>query len=154
MNERIDEMWAAFEAHEPEPSYADAWATMCRERTVASASTVTKIATLPQAVNAASFVVLAIWSVSSSYHTEFAWARNYYICCAIDAIKGVESRPLTESELKKLKKSYDIYDQKRSLAKLERELNQMRVELRKRRETLNASRWESETVRNTVTEVL
>jgi hypothetical protein len=29
----IDEMWAAFEAHKPAPEYAEAWATMCKERT-------------------------------------------------------------------------------------------------------------------------
>ena len=32
----IDEMWAALEAHKPKPEYAEAWATMCRERTLAS----------------------------------------------------------------------------------------------------------------------
>jgi len=30
---KLDEMWAALEAHKPDASYADAWQTMCRERT-------------------------------------------------------------------------------------------------------------------------
>jgi hypothetical protein len=37
---KLDEMWAALEAHKPAPEYADAWATMCRERTIASVDAV------------------------------------------------------------------------------------------------------------------
>jgi hypothetical protein len=33
-------MWQAFEAHEPAPEYADAWATMLKERTLASVDAV------------------------------------------------------------------------------------------------------------------
>jgi len=33
VSDKLNEMWAAFEAHEPDASYADAWQTMCRERT-------------------------------------------------------------------------------------------------------------------------
>jgi hypothetical protein len=33
----IDEMWAAFEAHEPDASYADAWRVMLKERTMKAA---------------------------------------------------------------------------------------------------------------------
>jgi hypothetical protein len=33
---KLDEMWAALEAHTPKPEYAEAWATMCKERTIAS----------------------------------------------------------------------------------------------------------------------
>lgn len=34
---KLDEMWAAFEAHEPKPEYAEAWVRMCRERTIGDA---------------------------------------------------------------------------------------------------------------------
>jgi hypothetical protein len=30
---KLDEMWAALEAHKPKRGYAEAWQTMCRERT-------------------------------------------------------------------------------------------------------------------------
>ncbi len=33
MTTKLDEMWAALEAHKPAPEYADAWATMLKERT-------------------------------------------------------------------------------------------------------------------------
>jgi hypothetical protein len=36
MSDKLTEMWAAFEAHKPDASYADAWATMCKERTEAA----------------------------------------------------------------------------------------------------------------------
>jgi len=37
---KLDEMWAALEAHKPKPEYAEAWATMCKERTIASVDAV------------------------------------------------------------------------------------------------------------------
>ena len=37
---KLDEMWAAFEAHKPDASYAEAWATMLKERTLASVDAV------------------------------------------------------------------------------------------------------------------
>jgi hypothetical protein len=37
---KLDEMWAALEAHKPAPAYADAWATMLKERTIASVDAV------------------------------------------------------------------------------------------------------------------
>jgi len=36
MTTKLDEMWTAFEAHKPKPEYADAWATMLKERTEAA----------------------------------------------------------------------------------------------------------------------
>ena len=40
MSAKLNEMWAALEAHKPKPEYAEAWATMCRERTIASVDAV------------------------------------------------------------------------------------------------------------------
>ena len=37
---KVDEMWQALEAHKPAPGYADAWATMLKERTLASVDAV------------------------------------------------------------------------------------------------------------------
>jgi hypothetical protein len=37
---KLDEMWQAFEAHEPTPAYADAWQTMLKERTIDSVNAV------------------------------------------------------------------------------------------------------------------
>jgi hypothetical protein len=33
VSDKLNEMWAALEAHKPKPEYAEAWATMCKERT-------------------------------------------------------------------------------------------------------------------------
>ena len=37
---KLDEMWAALSAHKPAPGYADAWATMLKERTIDSVNAV------------------------------------------------------------------------------------------------------------------
>ena len=40
MSAKLAEMWAALSAHKPAPKYAEAWATMCKERTIASVDAV------------------------------------------------------------------------------------------------------------------
>ena len=40
MSDKLTELWAAFEAHKPDASYAEAWERMCRERTIASVNAV------------------------------------------------------------------------------------------------------------------
>jgi len=63
---KLDEMWQALEAHQPKPEYAEAWATMCRERTE-----------------------WAAWAVAGAA----AWAAaraDRYAQEAIDAIKEVK----------------------------------------------------------------
>ena len=40
MSAKLDEMWAALEAHKPAPEYADAWRVMCKERTIDSVDAV------------------------------------------------------------------------------------------------------------------
>ena len=40
MTDKLIEMWQALEAHEPKPEYADAWATMLKERTIDSVNAV------------------------------------------------------------------------------------------------------------------
>jgi hypothetical protein len=37
---KLAEMWAALESHKPAPEYAEAWATMLKERTIASVDAV------------------------------------------------------------------------------------------------------------------
>ena len=75
---KLDEMWAAFEAHKPKRSYAKAWRVMCRERTCHTARAVYHAA--PYGSAAAE----AAWSASE------AAAAERYAQEAIDAIKGVK----------------------------------------------------------------
>jgi hypothetical protein len=37
VNDKLNEMWTALEAHEPAPSYAEAWKKMLKERTAEAA---------------------------------------------------------------------------------------------------------------------
>ena len=72
---KLDEMWAAFEAHKPDASYADEWVTMCRERTEAAA----EAAWYAAPVGSAAKVAAAVASVVA--------ASERYAQEAIDAIK-------------------------------------------------------------------
>jgi hypothetical protein len=74
---KLDEMWAALEAHKPDASYADAWATMCRERTAVVMRAAARAAEDAGAAGAAG----AAWSAAWAYH----FAQR-----AIDAIKEVK----------------------------------------------------------------
>jgi hypothetical protein len=73
-------MWAAMQAHEPDASYADAWATMLKERTCAAA----------WAAHGAAPEGSAAWWAAAAWATA-AWAEaarvERYAQEAIDAIK-------------------------------------------------------------------
>ena len=77
MSNKITEMWAAFEAHEPDASYAEAWATMLKERTADAA------ADAGRAAESAGFFS----AMSAAYST--AWAVRY-AQRAIDALREVK----------------------------------------------------------------
>jgi hypothetical protein len=74
---KLDEMWAALEAHKPAPEYAEAWATMLKERMADAA------ADAGRAAESAGFFS----AMSAAYCT--AWAVRY-AKSAIDAIKEVK----------------------------------------------------------------
>jgi predicted nucleotidyltransferase len=89
VSDKLDEMWAAFEAHEPAPEYADAWATMLKERT-------------RESMWAAHYVVvgsgskaLASWAAvmaatEAAKAAESAAAADRYAQQAIDALREVK----------------------------------------------------------------
>jgi len=91
---KLDEMWQALEAHQPKPEYAEAWATMCRERTEwaawAAARAAARDAAWAAAAEAAEAAALAAaWAVAGAA----AWAvarADRYAQEAIDAIKEVK----------------------------------------------------------------
>jgi hypothetical protein len=77
MSTKLDEMWAALEAHKPDASYAEAWRVMCKERMADAA------ADAGRAAESAGFFS----AMSAAYCT--AWAVRY-AKSAIDAIKEVK----------------------------------------------------------------
>jgi hypothetical protein len=79
VSDKLDEMWAAFEAHKPDASYADAWATMCKERTRDAMRVVYCVAPKRSAAWAAAIAA-----------AEVAWATEHYAKRAIDAIRKVK----------------------------------------------------------------
>ena len=78
MSDKLDEMWAALEAHKPAPEYAEAWQRMLMERTVASV----------WAAHYAAPAGSAAWWAAAAWATA-AWA-DQYAQEAIDAIKEVK----------------------------------------------------------------
>ncbi len=79
MSDKQAEMWAAFEAHKPEPAYADAWRVMLKERTWAALEAVYRAAPEWSAARQASW---------DAYKVAEAQAQmNDYAQSAINAIK-------------------------------------------------------------------
>ncbi len=78
MSDKLDEMWAALEAHKPAPEYAEAWAEMCRERTYEAAE-----AAWAAALSAGAAVAAAR---AAAWAAEVAWATEHYAHKAIDAM--------------------------------------------------------------------
>jgi len=92
----IDEMWAAFEAHKPAPEYADAWATMLKERTRLAARAVYDATPVGSAARAAALSAAgaaqaaeAAGAAEAAAAGAAAWADRY-AQDAIDAIKEVK----------------------------------------------------------------
>jgi hypothetical protein len=84
MSDKQAEMWQAFEAHKPDASYADAWATMCRERTWAAMAKAYYAAPVGSAAKvaaeAAAWAPWAAWAAGADRHAQEA----------IDAIREVK----------------------------------------------------------------
>ncbi len=81
---KINEMWAALEAHKPAPEYAEAWQRMCRERTLGAANEAEGAAMLAEDGDAEVAAYLAANSLRS-FRDADDWASR-----AIDAIKEVK----------------------------------------------------------------
>ena len=81
MSDKLDEMWQAFEAHKPKRKYADAWATMCRERTYEAATAAYRAAPIGSVAEAAALAADAAWAAAKS---------DKYAQEAIDAIRKVK----------------------------------------------------------------
>jgi hypothetical protein len=87
---KLDEMWAALEAHEPAPEYADAWATMCRERTYDAARAAYWAAPEESAARAAAIAarsVLVTAEAARDAAQAAAESADRYAQIAINAIK-------------------------------------------------------------------
>lgn len=79
---KLDKLWAALEAYEPQPIYAHAWATMLQERTLAAVNAIYKIA--PKDSEMETVVASTLWAISSDMLVD------RYAQQAIDAIKEVK----------------------------------------------------------------
>jgi hypothetical protein len=72
-------MWAALEAHKPEPAYAEAWRVMCKERTEEAARAAWDAAPEGSAAKEAAWA--AAWWVPKAARADL------YAQHAIDALK-------------------------------------------------------------------
>ncbi len=89
MTTKLEEMWAAFEAHEPKRGYAKAWATMCKERTYEAARAAFWAA--PEESAAAWAARWARWAVDAAEEpTGAAASADEYAQQAIDALREVK----------------------------------------------------------------
>jgi hypothetical protein len=64
VSDKLNEMWAALEAHKPTPEYAEAWATMLKERTAVVMRTAARAAEDAGVAGAAG----AAWAAAWAYH--------------------------------------------------------------------------------------
>jgi hypothetical protein len=81
---KLDEMWAALEAHKPKPKCAESWQRMCKERTIGAAIMAEGAAMLAEDNNAEVAAYLAANSLRS-FRDADDWAAR-----AIDALKEVK----------------------------------------------------------------
>ena len=90
MTTKLNEMWAALSAHKPDASYADAWATMCREQTDDAALEAAYEAA-PVCSAAERAALWAAWAVKRAARVAraAAWADKY-AQEAIDALREVK----------------------------------------------------------------
>ena len=88
MTTKLDEMWAAFEAHKPAPEYADEWETMLKERTEGAACAAHRAAPARSAAEAAAEAAACAAMAAGAA----AWAAlaDRYAQQAIDAIREVK----------------------------------------------------------------
>ena len=86
---KLDEMWAAFEAHEPKRGYAKAWPTMLKERTYDAARVAYWAAPYGSAASDAAW--WASWAADAAEEPEGAAASaDEYAQQAIDALREVK----------------------------------------------------------------
>jgi hypothetical protein len=89
MTDKLIEMWQALEAHEPKPEYADAWATMLKERTYDAARVAYWAA--PEESAAAWAARWASWAADAAEEPAGAVASaDFYAQRAIDALREVK----------------------------------------------------------------
>jgi len=86
VSDKLTEMWAALKAHKPKPKYADAWQTMCRERTKVAAWAADDMAQASRARDAAASAAFAGYAVMYA-EAAFMVLADDYAQNAIDAIK-------------------------------------------------------------------
>ena len=84
MTTKLDEMWAALEAHKPKRGYAKAWRVMCKERTYEAVEAAYRAAPAGSAAEVASRA--AAWATGEAWEA----ATEHYAQEAIDAIKEVK----------------------------------------------------------------
>jgi hypothetical protein len=80
---KLDEMWAALEAHKPKRSYAKAWRVMLKERTAKAADAACDAAP-------AGSVAHAAWYAYSALFVAGHRSTDYHAQRAIEAIKEVK----------------------------------------------------------------
>jgi len=89
VSDKLNEMWAALETHKPTPEYAEAWATMCRERTMKAAEAACRAAPAGSAVRAAAW-----WAAEAVWGAVDAATADRHAQRAIAAIaKATEVKP-------------------------------------------------------------
>ncbi len=84
MTTKLDEMWAALEAHKPKRSYAKAWRVMCEKRTRGAAWAAYRAAPAGSAAKVAAEA--AAWATGEAW----AAAADRHAQEAIDALKEVK----------------------------------------------------------------
>jgi hypothetical protein len=87
---KLDEMWAAFEAHKPAPEYADAWATMCKERTYEAVEAAYRAAPIKSAAGLAALSAGAAMLSAAALWPLTPTLADRHTQDAIDAIKEVK----------------------------------------------------------------
>jgi hypothetical protein len=78
-------MWAAFEAHEPKPKYAEAWQRMLKERTQAAVVAVYYATPVGSAAKAAAW-----WAAEAVWGAVDAATADRRAQRAIDALREVK----------------------------------------------------------------
>ena len=90
MTDKLNEMWAALEAHKPAPSYAEAWQTMLKERTQEAAWAAEDAAAWAAAWAAADASRAAGAAADAAWAEKAAARVGEYAQRAIDAIRRVQ----------------------------------------------------------------
>jgi len=87
VSNKLTEMWAALEAHEPAPEYAEAWERMCRERTGYAVEAAYRAAPIKSAAGLAALSAGAAMLSAAALWPLTPTAADDHAQDAIDAIK-------------------------------------------------------------------